>query len=74
MLDRLFSITLTFAILAGGTLAIGGEWFGNQPAQSPNQLIAELPRVVVTGSVQPTNTTVATAEGETTAARTERVQ
>ncbi len=55
MIDRLFLSTLAFAVLAGATLAIGGEFFSHAP------VVAELPRVVITGQVQPVQTSVASA-------------
>lgn len=61
MIDRLFTLTLTFAILAGATLAVGDEFFSTQPGQ-PAPIVAELPRVVITGEVQPASTALASAE------------
>lgn len=61
MIDRLFISTLAFAVIAGATLAIGGEFFSARPALH-RPVVAELPRVVVTGEVQPARTDVASAE------------
>ncbi len=61
MIDRVFTLTLTFALLAGGTLAIGGEFFADRSAPAASQ-IAQLPRVVVTGSVTPKQTEIARAD------------
>lgn len=75
MIDRLFTLTLTFALLAGATLAIGDEFLSSQPIK-PVPVVAQLPRVVITGQVQRAQTDVARAETELTdgAAGAERVQ
>lgn len=62
MIDRLFTLTLTFAVLCGATLAIGGEFFSSQTPQPSASSVAVLPRVVITGEVQPTQRAVAIAE------------
>ena len=57
MIERLFSAVLTFAVLAGGTYAVGSELFGGaRQAGSIEQTgtlrqagAIELPRVQVTG-------------------------
>lgn len=69
MIDRLFTLTLTFALLAGGTLAIGGEFFSGQSAAQPSRAVAELPRVVVTGSVERKQTDIARADDSATESR-----
>jgi hypothetical protein len=72
MIDRLFTLTLTLALLAGGTLAIGGEFFPTTTAARSDQAIAELPRVVVTGTVEHKKTDVARAEDSSSEARSDR--
>lgn len=67
MIDRIFTLTLTFAVLAGGTLAIGNELL-TQPKPADARRIATLPRVVVTGQVQRAQTELAQAELPTGAA------
>jgi hypothetical protein len=52
MTERLFSVVPTIAVLVGSTLAIGSEFFSNQPDVDRNIAAASLPRVVITGSVQ----------------------
>ena len=55
LIDRLFPATLTFCLLAGGTLAIGSAWFeGKRPALSQARTttaprVVQLPPVEVTG-------------------------
>ena len=51
MIERLFSAVLTFALLAGGTCAVGSELFGGSRQASVIRQAAavELPRVQVTG-------------------------
>ncbi|WP_418316357.1 hypothetical protein [Piscinibacter sakaiensis] len=67
MIDRLFTLTLTFTLLVGGTLAIGGEFFPSRT--EPSQPVAQLPRVVVTGSVERKQTDVARVEESATESR-----
>ncbi len=64
MIDRLFTLTLTFAVLCGATLAIGGEFFSSQTPQPSTPSVAVLPRVVITGEVQPAQRAMASAEDE----------
>lgn len=45
MIDRLFSALLTFALLAGGTVAIGSALL----ADGPEAQVVMLPAVTVTG-------------------------
>ncbi len=52
MIDRLFPAALTFAVLIGSTLAIGSEFFSDQPGVNNAREVTTLPRVVITGSVQ----------------------
>lgn len=49
MIDRYFSAALTFCTLAAGTLAIGSEMFGLNPAKTPSRQmqIVQLPLVQV---------------------------
>jgi len=61
MIDRLFTTILTFAVLTGGTLAIGSELFAPRQGAAPEVRIATLPRVVVTGSRQTADTALAQA-------------
>jgi len=52
MIERIFSAVLTFALLAGGTLAIGSELFGNSrtaPVKTLQAAAVELPKVEVIG-------------------------
>ena len=82
MTDHLFSATLTFALLAGGTTAIGSEWFGatGRPsratatataiAQPSVATVVTLPDVTVIGR-RPTSTAVA---AETRSEQPRRVQ
>lgn len=62
MIDRLFSLALLFCVLAGGTAAIGSEWFAPQHDAVADARIATLPRVVITGKKQPATTEVAHAD------------
>jgi len=52
MTERIFSAVLTFALLAGGTFAVGSELFGSTraaPAKTLQATAIELPRVEVIG-------------------------
>ena len=62
MIDRLFSLALLFCVLAGGTAAIGSEWFAPQHDAVAEARIATLPRVVITGKKQAASTEVARAD------------
>lgn len=73
MIDRMFTLTLTFAILAGATLAVGDEYFSTQPNR-PAPIVAKLPRVMITGQIQPTLTEVASAEPSADTNATKRMQ
>ncbi|MEO8278863.1 MAG: hypothetical protein ABI564_04160 [Ideonella sp.] len=53
MIDRIFTLTLTFAILIGSTLAIGADFFAPQTVTHHAKAVTVLPRVVITGSVTP---------------------
>jgi hypothetical protein len=59
MIDRLFILVLMLSALVGGTLAVGAELFARPVPQAH---IAELPRVVVTGSRQPASVALAVAD------------
>lgn len=60
MIDRLFTLTLAFAVLAGATLAVGDEFFSARDT-GPAPMVVELPRVVITGSVQPSSSRIASS-------------
>lgn len=45
MIDRLFAALLTFALLAGGTVAIGSALL----AETPQVRVVTLPTVTITG-------------------------
>ena len=47
MIDRLFSATLAFCLLAGGTAAIGSALFEGQGTARRAVQVVELPRVEV---------------------------
>jgi hypothetical protein len=51
MTDNILSIALTFALLIGGTVAIGSELIGSQRAAGPDGAVAmtTLPTVEVVG-------------------------
>lgn len=70
MIDRLFSLVLLFCVLAGGTTAIGVELFKSRPAP----VVAELPRVVVTGRVTSAQAAPATQLATAAAAEGSRAQ
>lgn len=53
MIDRIFNLTLTFAVLIGSTLAIGADFYAPQTIDRQAKAIPVLPRVVITGSVKP---------------------
>lgn len=67
MIDRLFTLALLVCVLAGGTAAVGSEWFSDRAAQAQTQVV-QLPRVIVTGKKQAASTDVATAEAPATGA------
>lgn len=71
MSESIFSAVLTFALLAGGTVAIGSEMLGSRQQPQPRQAVASvtLPAVTVVGRRPP----VAVAL-ETTASAPQRVQ
>ncbi len=78
MYDRIFSATLAFALLIGGTLAIGSEMFGtNTPATSKaatqaQVAVVQLPTVVIVGRrIQPA---AEVASIDSTEAGAQRVQ
>ena len=79
MTDHIFAATLTFALLAGGTVAIGSELTGakgaraaatRSAAQATPALSVTLPTVMVTGR-RPASTALAS---ETRVVPTQRVQ
>ncbi len=55
MIDRYFTAALTFALLVGGTLAIGSALFGMERPGAPKtstraqHAVLQLPTVVITG-------------------------
>jgi hypothetical protein len=58
MIDRLFTATLAFALLAGATIAIGSALFGQDTPAAPPPAVAHaeqgLPRVgIVVGRQRP---------------------
>lgn len=67
MIDRYFTAALTFALLIGGTLAIGSELFEmNRPALQRTALaeppsVVQLPTVVVIGRRTPPASAVASS-------------
>ncbi len=58
MIDRIFSLTLTFAVLVGSSLALASDFISSgaavgPAAQAPQvSAAAVLPRVVITGHVE----------------------
>ena len=62
MIDRLFTLILTIAVLVGGTLAVGSELFAPRATAQADARIATLPRVVVTGKKEPAQTEMARAD------------
>ena len=52
MTERIFSAVLTFALLAGGTFAVGSELLGGTrtaPSKTLQATAIELPKVEITG-------------------------
>lgn len=49
MIDRIFTATLTFALLAGGTLAVGSALFDDAAPAAPQQVV-QMPAVTVIGT------------------------
>jgi hypothetical protein len=66
MIDRIFSAVLTFALLLGGTLAIGSELFGMN-RQHTVRVVQLQPVVIVAKRLAP-NANVATRERDEPAA------
>ena len=65
MIDRIFAAVLTFALLIGGTLAIGTALFDKDHqrngASAPHARVVQLEPVVVTGKCLESKTAVANA-------------
>ena len=61
MIDRIFAAVLTFALLIGGTLAIGTALFGKD---HPRARVVQLEPVVVTGKCLESRTAVAAKTNE----------
>ncbi len=51
MIDRLFTLTLTLAILVGSTLAIGADFYSPRHGAERSSSVTVLPRVVITGRI-----------------------
>lgn len=51
MIDRIATLTLTFAVLIGSTLAIGADFYHPRQVERQAAAVVQLPRVVITGSV-----------------------
>lgn len=76
MIDRFFTAALTFAVLIGGTLAIGSELFGIERPGAPRTALTaqaavmQLPTVVVIGHrIQPASAVASTSTDEPGAQR-----
>lgn len=76
MIDRFFTAALTFALLIGGTLAIGSELFGmdragaHKTALTAQARVVQLPTVQVIGRrIQPASAVASTSLGESGAQR-----
>jgi hypothetical protein len=77
MIDRYFTAALTFALLVGGTLAIGSAWFGMDRPGAPKaaaraHAVVQLPTVVVTARRM--DAASAVARTEATEPSAQRVQ
>lgn len=70
MTKDILSIALTFTLLAGGTAAIGSEFFASQRQVAGQDAVATvtLPTIVVTGK-RPAPTVVASANGSVESTR-----
>jgi hypothetical protein len=66
MIDRIFSTVLTFAMLAGGTLAIGSELFAHGPARQVQ--VVQLPTVTIVAKRLAPPALVARGDSSTTQA------
>ena len=65
MIDRLFSLTLTLAVLIGSTLAIGSDLLSSHTDAARTSAVIVLPRVDVTGSsVKPTAIAQASSQSD----------
>jgi hypothetical protein len=78
MIDRLFTATLTFCLLIGGTLAIGSAMLGtDQRVAAPSAASAPMPtvqleRVVIVGKrLAPATDLAQTDAADTSAPRTQ---
>ena len=68
--DNILSVALTFALLAGGTAAIGSELIGTRHTAAEATHVVMLPAVTVIGHRQ----NVVTVAAETVVAQTASVQ
>jgi hypothetical protein len=62
MIDRLLTGLLAITVLAGASVAMTTEFISTQSRSSNDSQVVQLPRVVVTGRVQPASTDLAKAE------------
>ncbi|MEO8805806.1 MAG: hypothetical protein ABI433_06975 [Burkholderiaceae bacterium] len=67
MIDRYFTAALTFALLVGGTLAIGSALFGMDRPGAPKaaaqaHAVVQLPTVVITAKRLPAASAVASSD------------
>jgi len=68
--DNILSIALTFALLVGGTAAIGSELIGTRHQKAAATQVVMLPTVTVIGHRQ----SAVTVAAETVAAQPQRLQ
>jgi hypothetical protein len=74
MIDRYFTAALTFALLVGGTLAIGSALFGMDRPGAPKaaaqaHAVVQLPTVVIIGRRLPAASVASTDNAEPGAPR-----
>ena len=62
MIDRLLTGLLAITVLTGASVAMTAEFFSSPSRSSGDRQVVQLPRVVVTGRVQPVSTDLARAE------------
>jgi hypothetical protein len=62
MIDRLLTGLLAITVLAGASVAMTAEFISSQSRPASDPQVVQLPRVVVTGRIQPASTDVAKAE------------